>query len=1412
MNAFLLMICIALTNQTVRYIGLNEVVDDAIEAYDYKVYRLKVHNPEKMQNRTLIVQLLPQIGNPKVAVDCDIEPKLLDYYEWQTGSWFMQQLTISYQERQALNCTDNEFYIGVSSEVVSGYQLVTYIWDGIQQLDYNIPLSGELVEKEILQFKLKPIQTTEQITLQITANQVEKYLKQCTSEDCQITQSDYEGNDTDTSAHITQSSLSFVHTNCQDCFYLIGLKSDMKTQFRILAKRKEQHIILREGEQEQFHVEEGFYIYYLYNILNDTNIKSIKFQITQYNGTCMMFGSSSEQYPNITNHEMKSSSQLKASNTTTFYLSVYGYTQCQYGIYTQVERYQTINQTHFIQLQSGVPQKYLSSDQYSFFYIQLPQKQNFTITLQNIEGNFIMYVKSNLKNKEIPDSNSYQWKDTKQIEINIDDPNYATQYYIGVQSLNQNGEFIIQYSMHGDIEFYQVGQQIIGTVAEKKFRYYKLPMQSRNLTITKDIYSGNDVVDLDMFISFDQKNTHPNIKHYNIYLIGKNLTIPDSDLQCQQNTSKINDKNLCYIYISVSSSSGTIYYTISTKYNNSRIQLHEGYPQTVTFDQETLFYYILNQKEISVQWYSYGGSQANIEAYYGNKDNSDLKYETFKSHSYFTQFQSIIVPETEKYQILYIHVQPIEPHYQNDTYTIGIYEEVQLLTLSDPIIDKVQKGQTKYYKLSLTQDVKSIEVNVHVKGGGQDLAIPRISKGKDKRPSLYEFDLYWVEIIGSTYIIQEQNNRYLEKDDYIIGVFGQIDCEYQISYNLDDAKFFNAFLGFPFDVLFVENIPYNYIFRDNPNDKEFRIIVFAMQGKLQIRAKRLDSNDYDQTVINNNDTLFINEIIDKQNSYLVKTCKNVSCIYLIEITAISGDSKGLIEFSSHLYQTTLYDGLQWREILNESETSQYHFYSNENVQISIQMISGDIKLYLKEGQELKHNDEADQTQRVLNDTQIIFKKKNINVSLITIKAESLAPISIFKISAVRFYKQTYTIHLGQMMTYYIKAQDTIQLQYQSITQLINNQSKFITLQIQNIHQSLDNLYIDISHNSIKPINYFNKYPKAISYYLYDQFGLYDISIKALHNNTYIKIIITNGELNALIDSISQYQLTKIGQPNYYEIFLQSKSKLLLEVFTCSGSILVQGTKNQTNLAKQIFEIQVMNSSQEHIQTILQLEAGTYYFLVKLISSHTQDDNKNKISSYYIKQQTFDYGEIIPQTSFQISNKSIDWYKVDNNLIIHIPNLIQVKKDITIIHISFIVRMQQAIGEKSLACMFESNYVNNKTNVYGKYTQVVEQSTQSNITTVTFATKDQQAKYLSVVGKVQLQIENEIEELTYPLPIIEMNYTNNQQESIQQWVLLGIFLTILLITGFFIYFNIKKQVHHQNHNTLNIEMNYQTFNN
>lgn len=38
-------------------------------------------------------------------------------------------------------------------------------------------------------------------------------------------------------------------------------------------------------------------------------------------------------------------------------------------------------------------------------------------------------------------------------------------------------------------------------------------------------------------------------------------------------------------------------------------------------------------------------------------------------------------------------------------------------------------------------------------------------------------------------------------------------------------------------------------------------------------------------------------------------------------------------------------------------------------------------------------------------------------------------------------------------------------------------------------------------------------------------------------------------------------------------------------------------------------------------------------------------------------------------------------------------------------------------------MFESNYINNKTNIYGKYTQIINQSNNGNVTAVTFVPKD-----------------------------------------------------------------------------------------
>jgi len=50
---------------------LNELFEDALESYDYKVYSLALPNKEMIMNKTLIITLIPYVGNPKLAVDCD---------------------------------------------------------------------------------------------------------------------------------------------------------------------------------------------------------------------------------------------------------------------------------------------------------------------------------------------------------------------------------------------------------------------------------------------------------------------------------------------------------------------------------------------------------------------------------------------------------------------------------------------------------------------------------------------------------------------------------------------------------------------------------------------------------------------------------------------------------------------------------------------------------------------------------------------------------------------------------------------------------------------------------------------------------------------------------------------------------------------------------------------------------------------------------------------------------------------------------------------------------------------------------------------------------------------------------------------------------------------------------------------
>jgi hypothetical protein len=85
--------------------------------------------------------LNPYTGNPSLSVNCDVRPKLADFFEWQSDEDFRQEILITALERRRLNCTNKIFYVGVATLHPTQYTLNTQVNDGeITSIEFNLPI------------------------------------------------------------------------------------------------------------------------------------------------------------------------------------------------------------------------------------------------------------------------------------------------------------------------------------------------------------------------------------------------------------------------------------------------------------------------------------------------------------------------------------------------------------------------------------------------------------------------------------------------------------------------------------------------------------------------------------------------------------------------------------------------------------------------------------------------------------------------------------------------------------------------------------------------------------------------------------------------------------------------------------------------------------------------------------------------------------------------------------------------------------------------------------------------------------------------------------------------------------------------------------------------------------------------
>ncbi|CAD8070678.1 unnamed protein product [Paramecium sonneborni] len=1385
-------------------INLNEVVQGNIIEFDQDTYILRVRDPNYFKHQALILNAFSQHENYKVYVNCDTQPNLFHQYQWQSTSLqsLQKQLKISYQQRLYENCSDDIFFITVLSDTTSTYELVIFLFDGIHSLEYNIPFNGELIPQEILQFKVQPSYLNEEIIVEIKLEQAKKYLKKCTQKDCFITKLDYKN--TQNEMFLENDSYKFINSNCENCYYLIGLLSDYQQDYRIIQINNHSHIFLKEGHFDQLQIDQKSAIYYSYQISDIQNIKKSKFYLTHIIGSCMLYGSSYNLYPNQTNYEQKDEFQIIINNTNKYFLTVFTTSYCKYSIHIQVERDQIINSTLFKQLQNGISELHQQVELYSFFMIQLELQTNFTITLQSNVGDFIMFVKSNINDNEIPDSNSFQWKGSKQIDIKIDQQNQAKFYYIGVLSLNSQGEFYIEYNLDVEIKSYEIGNQIKDSVNENQINYYKLPMVGKDLVLIKQIYSENLISDLIIYISLTQTNTFPNELLNDYVFLNQSLTIQKEEVLCNSNQKQ--NRTQCLIYLSVTSKNGLIIYKIFANQLNNKIRLYEGFPLKCKFQQDALFYYILNENEVMIQWQSEGRSQANLLAYLGFLNDSSTYYVEFKSQSQNlnNSIQTIIIPENNQNYVLYILVQLSQKHFENEGYSIGVYETIKILKKQERIKNNIQKGQIQFYKLTLTENIKSIIFNIQVQGS-QDSIIVLFQQSQNSRPNILDDSIQVSLRINSFYIFGNDQSIYFEKDQYMLRIQGLEDCELQISYELQDVYFQFIPNGYiPLEIL-QDSIPTVYLYIEK---ESFKIILAVFSGAIQIRVKcffeRIDSFDFA-------DSFILDDITRKFKLYQFNACLSEQCYYLIQIIKIQERTQGTIQIQRNKQTIELLENTYQFQMLRQHQIVEYIYTSQYNFFIKLDHVFGYIQVEVKEENNSSDYQQNSQNTQVVNNSTIIdYFRTSYQIEKFVIKIQCLTQNATFQILIQRKNRRMSSLNLGQIIDMQLAKPEKVTFYYQSLRndQNSNDTSKFLILQIQSVFHSIDIFEIQIKHSTTNKIVYIKKqFQRGIYFKLYDVFGMYFLIITPMQSLSYIKIILTDENTNILIDGIPQYQLTRVGQPNFYQVSFQQNSTLLLEVVACKGSVLIQGTSNPSNLNKQIFEIQIMSKPQQYFNTILKLEQGIYYFLVKLISSSVKDEKQNRISKYYIRQQTFQRSNPISYNSFWFKNLNLNWEIIKNELTLEIPNLIYDSQFIQNLPFS-IYYIIQVCQQDEINCFYEQYTIDkqNKT----QFLRIIDQLPKEQSIKVNLGIQDQSKMFISIIGKVEIEQDLELQELTFPFPITELDIQvmQDQEVNYHQGYLILILIILILLISILMYRNRKKKVKNQKVVIQKIEMNYQ----
>ena len=646
-------------------VKLHQNLQDMVYMDSKITYELNIDDDADTQSafqlNTLMLTLTAFSGNPDIYVHPDTLPNNITDYKWKSTEEGKESLVITSAERQAAKATDKKFYITIYGKLTSTFSL----WIGTSQvmnyLTFGVAQTGEVENDEIINYRLFIFGEED---LNITASlgtengNPDLYVKMCMLNDsdsdwrmareerlkCRVSLDDIQ-NRYLKSPEVAEmfifsdnvggkDSVSFLHDaeKCtrqnndesrpfmaNKCMYVVGVHGNCnwqnESQFSLVVTHAQHHIVLTEGEAQRNRADLGVTSYFKFTLMDDRDVQSVKFLITEISGRVSSYVSKKIRYPSEQNYDKMSYSHWgnlsfdmsDVKNTTeklagSYYVAIYSETAATYSILTSVKRKvdekSETKKYPRIKLSEGVPQYYSfvnDPNEKHFFRFKTSLSKNASdvmIHLTPIRGDYNLFVLNTKKSDlDYPTTTDYHFtlgSHESTLLIRNTSKNFtkkATYIVLVDPVVDQGGdhnlyEFIIQYSTSDSMKVLSSHNPLSESVANDTYSYYRCEAHKgdESIEISINVVSFNPYFKtmLQVFFSFQSSNPFPDESRNefnttvqnNIWIIVENSDLTTNCPWLFQDN--LNYSKQCVFYMSIRAFEADvpeIVYSINTKRN-----------------------------------------------------------------------------------------------------------------------------------------------------------------------------------------------------------------------------------------------------------------------------------------------------------------------------------------------------------------------------------------------------------------------------------------------------------------------------------------------------------------------------------------------------------------------------------------------------------------------------------------------------------------------------------------------------------------------------------------------------------------------------------------------------------------------------------------------------------------------------